>query len=119
MNAECNLRNPIIIYNLITTAYRSNREKSVELPGWGPEDWVIPGSCLAKVCGLKVNVYGGLDCVKTLAGQLKQLTILIESIKMKTRTETELTVDFHGGTEVNLVTAKGFYSKFGSSLNLE
>ena len=29
---------------------------------------------------------------------------------MKARTETELIADCHGGTEVNLVTALGFYS---------
>ena len=41
---------------------------------------------------------------------------------MKTRTETELIADCHGGTEVNLVTALGFHSMFGSLeslLNLE
>ena len=41
---------------------------------------------------------------------------------MKARTETELIADCHGGTEVNLVTAIGFYSMFGSLeslLNLE
>ena len=41
---------------------------------------------------------------------------------MKAKTETELIADCHGGTEVNLVVALGFYSKFGSLeslLNLE
>ena len=41
---------------------------------------------------------------------------------MKAKTETELIADCHGGTEVNLVTALGFYSMFGSLeslLNLE
>ena len=33
---------------------------------------------------------------------------------MKARTETELIADCHGGTEVNLVTALGFYSMSGS-----
>ena len=33
---------------------------------------------------------------------------------MKARTETELIADCHGGTEVNLVTALGFYSLFSS-----
>ena len=27
----------------------------MELPGWGPEDWVKPVSCLAEVCGLREN----------------------------------------------------------------
>ena len=38
------------------TASRSNGEDKVELPGWGPEDWVKPGSCLAEVCGLEGHV---------------------------------------------------------------
>ena len=41
---------------------------------------------------------------------------------MKAKTEKELIADCHGGTEVNLVTALGFYSIFGSLeslLNLE
>ena len=33
---------------------------------------------------------------------------------MKARTETELIADCHGGTEVNLETALGFYSMFSS-----
>ena len=33
---------------------------------------------------------------------------------MKAKTETELIADCHRGTEVNLVTALGFYSIFGS-----
>ena len=55
LNADCNLRDLNIIYNVMTTASRSNGEDKVELPGWGSEDWVKPGSCLAEVCGLKVT----------------------------------------------------------------
>ena len=60
--------------------------------------------------------------MKTLAKQRKQLTILFGKIVTKAKTETELIADCHGGTEVNLVTALGFYSIFGSLeslLNLE
>ena len=106
----------------MTTASRSNGEDKVELPGLVPEDWVKPGSCLAEVCGLEGHACGGLDCVKTLKKQHKQLTILFGNIVMKAKTETELIADCHGGTEVNLVTALGFYSLFGSLeslLNLE
>ena len=102
----------------MTTASRSNQENSVELPGWGPEDWIKPGSCLAKVCGLEGHTWGGLDCVKTLARQQKKSTILFGNIVMKLRTETELIVECHGGTDVNLVTALGFYSMFGSLVSL-
>ena len=122
LNAECNLRDLNIIYNVMITASRSNGEDKVELPVWGPEDWVKPGSCLAEVCGLEGHVCGGLDCVKTLGRQHKQLTILFGNVVVKARTETELIADCHGGTEVNLVTALGFYSVFSSLeslLNLE
>ena len=123
LNSDSKLRDlNIIIHNLMTTASKSNREDKVELPGWGPEDWVKPGSCLAEVCGLEGHVCGGLDCVKTLEKQHKQLTILFGNIGMKAKTETELIADYHGGKEVNLVTALGFYGTFGSLeslLNLE
>ena len=44
------------------------------------------------------------------------------NIVMKAKMETELIADCHGGNDVNLVTALGFYSMFGyleSLLNLE
>ena len=122
LNSDCNLRDLNIIYNLITTASKSNREDKVELPGWEPEEWVKTGSCLAEVCELEGQICGSLDCVKTLERQHKQLMILFGNIVMKAKTETELIAVRHGGTEVNLVTALGFYSMFGSLeslLNLE
>ena len=60
--------------------------------------------------------------MKTLERQHKHLTILFGNAMMKARTETELIADCHGGTEMNLMTALGFYSMFGSVeslLNLE
>ena len=49
LKSNCNFRDLNIIYNLMTTASRSNKGNNVELPGWGPEDWVELGSCLAKI----------------------------------------------------------------------
>ena len=89
LNSDCNLRDLNIIYNLMMTAYKSNGEDIVELPGWGPEDWVKPGSCLVEICGLECHICGILDCVKTLEKQHKQLTILFGTIVMKSKTETE------------------------------
>ena len=97
----------------MTTASKSNGEDKVELPGWGLEDWVKPSSCLAEVCGLEGHACGCLDCVKSLEKQHKQLTILYGNIVMKAKTETELIADCHGETEVNLVSALGFYSMYG------
>ena len=69
LNSDCNLRDLNIIYNLMTTASKSNGEVKLELPGWGPEDWVKPGSCLAEAFGLEGPICGGLDSVKTLEKQ--------------------------------------------------
>ena len=49
LNADCNLRYLNIIKNVMTTASRSKRENSVELNGWGTEEWVKLVSCVAKV----------------------------------------------------------------------
>ena len=60
--------------------------------------------------------------MKTLAKQHKELTILFANIVMKVKTETKLIADCHGGTEVRLGTALGFYSMLGSLeslMNLE
>ena len=122
LNSDCNLRDLNIIYNLMTPSSKSNGEDKVELPGWGLEDWAKPGSCLAEVCGLQGHICGGLDCVKTLEKQHKQLTILFGNTVMKAKTETELIADCHGGTQMNLVNVLGFHSMFGSLeslLNLE
>ena len=121
-NSDCNLRDISIIYIVMTAASKSNGEDKVELTGWGPEDWVKLGSCLAEVCGLEGHFCGSLDCVKSLEKQHKQLTILFGNVVMKAKTETELIADCQGGFEVTLVTALGFYSMFGyleSLLNLE
>ena len=67
-----------------------------------------------KVSGLEGHICGDLNCVKTLAKQHKQLTILFGNIVMKAKTETELITGCHGVTEVNLETALGFYSMFRS-----
>ena len=122
LNSDCNLRDLNIIHNLMTKAYKGNGEDKLELPGWKPEDWVKPGCCLAEVCGLEGHICGGLECVKTLEKQHKQLMILFGNIKMKAKTETELFADCHGGTEVNIVAALEFYSMFRSLeslMNLE
>ena len=72
LNSDCNLRDINFIYNVMTTASKSNGKDKVEMPGWGPEDWVKSVRCLGQVCGLEGHVCGGLDCVKTLEKQTTQ-----------------------------------------------
>ena len=79
LNRDFYLRDLNIIYNLMTTAFRSNQENIVELPGWGPEDCVEPDNCLAKICGLEGHMCGGLGCVKTLLKHHKQLKIVFKN----------------------------------------
>ena len=55
LNSGCNLHDLNIIYNLMMTASKSNGEDKVELTGWGPEDWIKPGSCLQKSVDWKVT----------------------------------------------------------------
>ena len=65
LNSDSNLRDLNIIYNLMTIASKSHAKTKKELPGWRPEDWVKPGSCLAEFYGLEGHICGGLNCVKT------------------------------------------------------
>ena len=113
LNADCKLRDLNSICNLMTTAFGCNPGTNVELPGWGPEDWVKPGSCLEKVFRPEGYMCGGLDWVITLVRQHEKLLILLGNIRMGRRTDTVIKADFHGGTEKNLVTALRFYYKFG------
>ena len=52
-NADCNLRDLNTMHNLMTEASRSNQEKTVELPVWGPKDRMEPGYYTARTCGLE------------------------------------------------------------------
>ena len=61
LNSDCNLPDLNNIYNLMMTASKSNGEDKVDLPVWGPEDWVKRGSCLAEVCGLEGHFCGGKE----------------------------------------------------------
>ena len=65
---------------------------------------------MAKVCGLEGHTCGSLDGVKTLAKQCKQ----IGNVILKTKMETKLKANCHGKNEVNLASALGFQSMFGS-----
>ena len=60
--------------------------------------------------------------MKTFGKQHKQLMIMFGNVVVKPKTETEIVMGCHGGTEVNLVTILRFYNMFGSLeslLNLE
>ena len=63
LNADCNLRDLNIIYNVMITASKSNGEDKVELPGWGPTYCrpsgarYLVGSTLAPMCKSRYPVH--------------------------------------------------------------
>ena len=62
----------------------------------------------------------GVDhCLETMAEQPCQLAKLYGRLSMSDTSEMELIKDCHGVTEVNLVTALGFYSMTSSVESLE
>ena len=73
-----------------------------------------PGSCPVQTCGLEGHLCGGLDRLKLLSRQHKQLVMLFRNLEMKTKTATEVVADCHGETEVNPVTVLRFCSMFRS-----
>ena len=58
LNADCNLLDLNIIYNVMISASKTNGEDKVELPGWGPEDWVNQKTWLNLVAVWQNSVAG-------------------------------------------------------------
>ena len=77
------------------------------------------GTWLAASCGLVGHVCGVGHCLETLAEQHCQLAKLYGRLSKSGKSEMELFADSHGVTEVNMVTALGFYSMTGSVESLE
>ena len=116
LNSDCNLPELNFIYSLMTTASMSTRENNVEL--LSAESLWTRISCMWRSRHLQNTCKTPAKQVKTPAKQHKQLRRLFRNIVMKAKTETELIADCHGRTEVNLVTALGFYRMFASLVSL-
>ena len=76
----------------MTYISRSSQGKTVKMPGRGPENWLEPGSCLARTSGLEGHLPGGMNCLKLFSRQQKQLVIFYGTLMMDAKTETELDV---------------------------
>ena len=84
------------------------------------------GACQTSSCGMEGHVYGNGHCLKVLKEQHCQLAKLYGRLSMSDKSEMELIADCHGVTEVNLLTALGFFSieslerlEFVTSLSVE
>ena len=77
------------------------------------------GTCLAVSGGLVGHVCGVGHWLETLAEQHCQLAKLYGRLSMSDKSEIKLFADCHGVTDVNLVTALGFYSTTSSVESLE
>ena len=71
------------------------------------------GACLAS-SGMEGHVCVNGHCLKTLNEQHFQLAKLYGRLSMSEKNDMELIADFHGATEVNLMTALGFCSMISS-----
>ena len=63
--------------------------------------------------------HGMGHCLNTLSEQHRQLAQLYKRLSMSDKSKMELVADCHGMTEVNLITALGFYSMTSSIESLE
>ena len=110
-----------MIHHLLFLNVKKQSEKTTKEPSEGnfSSDWMKTSECLAASCGLEGHVCETGHCLETLAEQHCQLTRLFERLSMSDRSEMELIADCHGVTEVNLVTALGFYTMTCSMESLE
>ena len=79
-----------------------------------PSDWMKTDTCRAASCGMVGHVCGAAHCLETLAEHHCQLTRLFGRLSVSDKSEMDSVADCHGVTEVNLVTALGFYSMTSS-----
>ena len=95
---------------------RPSTEPAEENPS---SDWLRQGTCLAYSSGMDGQVCISGHCLNTLSEQHRQLAQLYARLSMSDKSEMELIADCHGVTEVNLITAVGFYSMASSIESLE
>ena len=96
-----------------------DRPRTETYEGTSPSDWMKEGTCLACSCGIEGNVCGTGHWLKTLKEQHHQLAIFHGRWSMSDKNEMELIADCHWVTEVNLMTALGFYSMVSSIKSLK
>ena len=87
--------------------------------GSASSDWLRQGTCLDHSSGTEGHVCNWERCLITLSEQHRKLAQLYGRLGMSDKSGMELIADFHGVTEVNLISALGFCSMTSSIESLE
>ena len=121
LDDDASLHNLAMIHHLL--ALRITKQNSRTSTGPSERntsgDWLRQSTCLAYSIGMDGHVCGSGHCLNTLREQHRQLAQLYGRLSMLDKSEMELVADCHGVTEVNLITALGFYSMTSSIASLE
>ena len=121
LDDDASLHDLAIIHHLLAlkVTKQNGRPSTEPSEGSSSSDWLRQGKCLASSCRMEGNVCGTGPCLNTLSEQHRQLAQLYGRLSMSDKGEMELIADCHGLTEVNLITALGFYSMTSSIESLE
>ena len=121
LNDDRSLQDLAVIHHLLALKITKQDDRRPTEPSEGnsPSDWMKEGTWLGSSCGLEGHVCGNGHCLKTLSEKQRQLSKLYGRLSMSVKSEMKLIADCHGVTEVNLMTALGFYIMVSSIESLE
>ena len=121
LDDDASLHDLAMIHHLLAIGVTKQKNNpSTEPSEGGPSsDWLRQGTCLAHNSGVDGHVCNSEHCLITLSEQHCQLAQLYGRLSMSDKSGMELIADYHGVTEVNLITALGFCSMTSSIESLE
>ena len=121
LDDDASLHDLAMIHHLLALKITKQKSNSSTEPSEGNPsgDWLSQGTCLAHSRGMDGHVCNSGHCLITLSEQHRQLAQLYGRPSMSDKSGMELIADCHGVTEVNLITALGFYSMTSSIESLE
>ena len=118
---DASLHDLAMIHHQLALKITKQKGNSSTEPSEGnhSNDWLKQGTCLALSSGMDGHACNSGHCLITLSEQHRQLAQLYGRLSMSDKSGIELIADCHGVTEVNLITALGFYSMTSSIESLE
>ena len=121
LDDDASLHDLAMIHHLLALRITKQKSNSSTEPSEGNPsgDWLRQGTCLAHSSGMDGHVCNSGHCLITLSEQHRQMAQLYGRLIMSDKSGMELIADCHGVTEVNLITALGFYSMTSSIESLE
>ena len=116
LNDDASWHDLAMIHHLLAmrVTKQKNNPSTEPSEGTASSDWLRQGTCLAHYSGMDGNVCNPEPCLITLSEQHRQLAQMYGTLSISDKSGMELIADFHGITEVNLITALGFCSMTSS-----